>query len=174
MEQLILVNERDEAIGTMEKMEAHRSALLHRAFSVFVFNNQGQLLLQQRAAEKYHCGGMWTNTCCSHPRPEEETIAAASRRLQEEMGFTTPLKKVFDFMYQATFSNGLTEYEFDHVFVGYYDGPVQPNSAEVADYKYLYVDEIHKLIDQQPQEFTPWFHIAFPKLAHWLSWQQVA
>ena len=90
------------------------------------------------------------------------------------MGFTTPLKKVFDFVYKATFSNGLTEYEFDHVFVGYYDGPVQPNSAEVADYKYLYVDEIHELITQQPQEFTPWFHIAFPKLADWLSWQQVA
>jgi isopentenyl-diphosphate delta-isomerase len=174
MEQLILVNEHDEAIGTMEKMEAHRRALLHRAFSVFVFNNQAQLLLQQRANDKYHCGGMWTNTCCSHPRPNEETLAAASRRLQEEMGFTTPLKKVFDFVYKAPFSNGLTEYEFDHVFVGYYDGPIEANPAEVADYKYLEVDEIHRLITQQPQVFTPWFQIAFPKLMDWLSWQQVA
>jgi isopentenyl-diphosphate delta-isomerase len=156
MEQLILVNELDEAIGTMEKMEAHRSALLHRAFSVFIFNSQGQLLLQQRAAEKYHCGGMWTNTCCSHPRPKEETIAAASRRLQEEMGFTTPLKKVFDFVYKATFSNGLTEYEFDHVFVGYSDREPILNPEEAEDWKWIDLKVLQTDIQENPQSYTYW------------------
>ncbi|MEI8109771.1 MAG: isopentenyl-diphosphate Delta-isomerase [Chitinophagia bacterium] len=174
MEQLILVNEQDVAIGIMEKMEVHEKALLHRAFSVFIFNSRGELLLQQRAQEKYHCGGLWTNTCCSHPRPLEETSHAALRRLQEEMGFTTPLKKVFDFVYKAPFSNGLTEYEFDHVFVGYHDGSVQINKAEASDYKYLSVQEIQSLLSSSPEQFTPWFQIAFPKLTDWLSWQQVA
>lgn len=174
MEQLILVNEQDVAIGIMEKMEAHEKALLHRAFSVFIFNSRGELLLQQRAKEKYHCGGLWTNTCCSHPRPLEDTMQAANRRLQEEMGFTTPLKKVFDFVYKAPFSNGLTEYEFDHVFVGYHDGPVQINQTEASDYKYLSVEEVQTLLETSPDLFTPWFQIAFPKLTHWLSWQQVA
>jgi len=174
MEQLILVNEQDVAIGIMEKMEAHEKALLHRAFSVFVFNSNGELLLQKRAIEKYHCGGLWTNTCCSHPRPLEDTLQAANRRLQEEMGFATPLKKIFDFIYKAPFSNGLTEFEFDHVFVGYHDGPVQINTAEASDYQYLSVEEIQTLLETTPDQFTPWFQIAFPKLTDWLSWQQVA
>ncbi|MCA6482342.1 MAG: isopentenyl-diphosphate Delta-isomerase [Chitinophagaceae bacterium] len=174
MEQLILVNELDEMVGTMEKMEAHQKALLHRAFSIFIFNSEGEMLLQQRAVEKYHCGGLWTNTCCSHPRPEEDTAAAALRRLQEEMGFATSLKKVFDFVYKAPFANGLTEYEFDHVFFGRYDGNVEPNPREVAAVRYLKVETIQSMMEEEPNLFTPWFHIAFPKMMDWLSWQQVA
>src|SRR4249919_2186768 len=115
-QEVILVNEQNEAIGTMEKMEAHRKALLHRAFSVFIFNSKGEMLLQQRALNKYHSGGMWTNACCSHPYPEEDNLEAASRRLREEMGFATELEEIFDFTYKTVFENGLTEYEFDHVF----------------------------------------------------------
>ncbi|MFM7358544.1 MAG: isopentenyl-diphosphate Delta-isomerase [Sediminibacterium sp.] len=174
MEQLILVNELDEMVGTMEKMEAHQKAMLHRAFSIFVFNSTGELLMQQRAKEKYHCGGLWTNTCCSHPRPEEETSVAAQRRLQEEMGFSTPLKKVFDFVYHAPFSNGLTEYEFDHVYFGQYEGAILPNPKEVADFRYLKIETIRNLMEEDPSLFTPWFHIAFPKMIDWLSWQQLA
>src|ERR1700728_4574124 len=117
-EQVILVNERDEPTGSMEKMEAHRKALLHRAFSVFIFNTAGDMLLQQRAAGKYHSAGLWTNACCSPPRPGEGTRDAAMRRLYEELGFTAELKKIFDFTYRSEFENGLTEFEFDHVFVG--------------------------------------------------------
>jgi isopentenyl-diphosphate delta-isomerase len=174
MEQLILVNELDEMVGTMEKMEAHQKAMLHRAFSIFIFNSKGEMLLQQRAEEKYHCGGLWTNSCCSHPRPEEETAAAAKRRLQEELGFTTPLKKVFDFVYKAPFSNGLTEYEFDHVFFGEYEGDLKPDPKEVAAVRYLSVSTIRSMMEEEPTQFTPWFHIAFPKMMDWLSWQQVA
>ena len=130
-QKVILVDDRDNEIGTMEKMEAHYTPNLHRAFSVFVFNTRGQMLLQQRAKTKYHSGGLWTNTCCSHPYPGEEIEAAATRRLEQEMGFTTPLTKAFDFIYQATFDNGLTEYEFDHVFIGEYDGDVHPAKDEV-------------------------------------------
>src|SRR5215203_6397334 len=118
---VILVNEKDEEIGTMEKMEAHRKALLHRAFSVFIFNGRGEMLLQRRALKKYHSGGLWTNACCSHPRPGEVTADAAARRLREELGFVTTLNPAFQFVYRATFDNGLTEYEFDHVFLGKYD-----------------------------------------------------
>lgn len=114
MEKVILVNEQDEVLGVMEKMEAHEKALLHRAFSVFIFNDKHELLLQQRAFSKYHSGGLWTNTCCSHPRPGESTEAAAIRRLKEEMGFTANLEKAFSFTYKAHFENGLTEHEFDH------------------------------------------------------------
>jgi isopentenyl-diphosphate delta-isomerase len=174
MEQLILVNELDEMVGTMEKMEAHQKAMLHRAFSIFIFNSKGEMLLQQRAEEKYHCGGLWTNTCCSHPRPEEDTAAAAKRRLQEELGFTTPIKKAFDFVYKAPFSNGLTEYEFDHVFFGEYEGDLRPNPKEVAAVRYLSVNTIQSMMEEKPAQFTPWFHIAFPKMMDWLSWQHVA
>jgi isopentenyl-diphosphate delta-isomerase len=132
------------------------------------------MLLQQRAEEKYHCGGLWTNTCCSHPRPEEDTAAAAKRRLQEELGFTTPIKKAFDFVYKAPFSNGLTEYEFDHVFFGEYEGDLRPNPKEVAAVRYLSVNTIQSMMEEKPAQFTPWFHIAFPKMMDWLSWQHVA
>ena len=170
MEQVILVDEQDIAAGAMEKMEAHEKAVLHRAFSVFIFNAKGEMLLQQRAMDKYHSGGLWTNSCCSHPRPGEETIAAASRRLREEMGFETPLKKVFDFVYQASFDNGLTEYEFDHVFVGNYEGEVLPNPKEVGNYAFRTMKMIDQQLQHEPELFTAWFHIAFPKVMEW--WKQ--
>src|SRR5690348_5807899 len=120
MEQVVLVNEEDQEVGTMEKMEAHRRGVLHRAFSVFIFNKQGEMLLQQRAQEKYHSGGLWTNACCSHPRPGEEVSEGAGRRLVEELGFETELQPVFNFVYKANFENGLIEHEFDHVYFGTY------------------------------------------------------
>jgi len=167
MEQVILVDENDVAVGTMEKMEAHEKGILHRAFSVFIFNSDGEMLLQQRALIKYHSGGLWTNSCCSHPRPEEDILVAASRRLQEEMGFDTSLRKVFDFMYKSSFANGLTEHEFDHVFVGYYDGEVKPDQKEVKGYTYQPMKKVEALLQSQPDMFTAWFHIAFPKVMDW-------
>jgi len=140
--QVILVNEQDEQVGVMEKMAAHQQALLHRAFSVFIFNKEGQMLLQKRAAGKYHSPGLWTNACCSHPAPGETTDAAAKRRLQEELGFTTDLKKAFHFTYKAAFDNGLTEYEFDHVYTGVYDGPIHPDPQEASEVLFLTMDEI--------------------------------
>ncbi len=170
MEQVILVDEQDVLTGTMEKMEAHEKALLHRAFSVFVFNDREEMLLQQRAFEKYHSGGLWTNSCCSHPRPGEDTQAAAMRRLREEMGFETALTKIFDFVYKADFSNGLTEHEFDHVFVGHYDGKILPDSKEVHDFAFMSMPDIAEALRKTPERFTAWFHIAFPKVMHW--WRQ--
>lgn len=159
--EVILVDERDNPIGEMEKFEAHRLGRLHRAFSVFIFNNAGEMLLQQRAFSKYHSGGLWTNACCSHPSPGEEVSAAALRRLSEEMGFTTPLEKVFHFIYRAEFGNGLIEYEFDHVFAGVYDGDVKFNPDEVADFDFKPMHEIETLLSNSPEEFTEWFKIAF-------------
>ncbi len=161
-EDVILVNERDIPLGTMEKMEAHRKALLHRAFSVFIFNSKGEMLLQQRAGEKYHSAGLWTNACCSHPRPGEETLDAAIRRLREEMGFTVPLEKAFHFVYRTEFDNGLTEYEFDHVFIGRYDGALHPDPCEVSDYAYRSIEDIRAALLSRPESFTSWFHLAFP------------
>ena len=166
---VILVDENDQPIGTMEKMEVHQKALLHRAFSVFIFNSKGEMLLQKRAAGKYHSPGLWTNACCSHPQPGLETIAAATKRLQEEMGFTTSLNKAFDFIYKAPFDNGLTEYEFDHVLVGNYEGVILPNSEEVADYCYLSLPEIKNLLGSNASDYTAWFKIAFPKLEAYLA-----
>lgn len=166
-DEVILVNERDEPVGTMEKMEAHRKALLHRAFSIFIFNSRGEMLLQQRALNKYHSGGLWTNACCSHPAPGESTEDAATRRLQEEMGFVTPLEKVFEFSYKATFENGLTENEYDHVFTGIYDGPVKPHPQEAKDFCFKSVDDIQTSLASHPDKYTAWFHIAFPKVLTW-------
>src|SRR5215470_11031187 len=126
-QEIILVDEKDRSIGVMEKLEAHRKGLLHRAFSVFIFNSKGEMLLQQRSDEKYHSGGLWTNACCSHPAPGEDINTAAIRRLNEELGFTTSLTKIFDFIYQSSFENGLTEHEFDHVFIGLHDEPIHPD-----------------------------------------------
>lgn len=169
-EQVILVNESDEEIGFMEKMEAHEKALLHRAFSVFVFNGTGEMLLQQRASDKYHSANLWTNTCCSHPRPGETVAQAADRRLMEEMGFRTPLKKAFDFVYKAPFENGLTEYEFDHVFIGTYEGVIEPNPLEVQAHAFRSFEAIETMIQTRPEQFTSWFLIAFPKVKLW--WQE--
>ena len=161
---VILVDEHDQQIGTMEKMEVHQKALLHRAFSIFVFNDKGEILLHRRALKKYHSGGLWTNTCCSHPRPGEETLAAAENRLQEEMGFNTDLKKAFDFIYKAPFDNGLTEYEFDHVFIGNYTGKINCNPDEASDYCFKSIEEIKESMKSHPHKYTAWFKIAFPKL----------
>ena len=169
IEEVVLVNEKDEALGAMEKMAAHEQAILHRAFSVFIFNKNGDVLMQQRAHSKYHSGGLWTNTCCSHPRPGEEVVAAATRRLQEEMGFTTSLIKAFDFTYKAVFENGLTEHEFDHVIIGQYDGLVDFNPNEVAAYAFMPAQELERQIQETPERFTAWFHIAYPKLKAWMA-----
>ena len=168
MSEVILVNEKDEQIGVMDKMEAHQKGVLHRAFSVFIFNAKAEMLLQQRAEHKYHSGGLWTNACCSHPTPGEATDVAAHRRLQEEMGFTTSLIKVFDFTYRAEFDNGLTEHEFDHVYIGMYNGDTHPNPDEVQAYIYKRMEDVNKEISEQPEIFTAWFHIAFPLLEKWL------
>lgn len=153
----------------MEKMLAHERAELHRAISIFIFNEQGEMLLQQRAEKKYHSGGLWTNACCSHPRPGEEIDAAAARRLKEELGFETPLTKVFDFIYKASFDNGLTEYEFDHVFIGKYEGTIQPNINEVQDHCYKSIDEIERSLHNEPDKYTAWFHLAFPRIHEWIQ-----
>lgn len=166
--EVILVNESDEAIGTMEKIEAHRKALLHRAFSIFILNDRGEMLLQQRADNKYHSPGLWTNACCSHPAPGEDVYTAAVRRLKEELGFTAEIFPAFNFTYKADFSNGLTEYEYDHVFVGTYNGVISPDVEEVKDYKFGSLPEIERLMQEEPGRFTSWFLIAFPKLRNWL------
>ena len=164
MTEVILVNEVDEPTGTMEKIEAHKKGILHRAFSIFIFNNKGEMLLQQRSSGKYHNGGLWTNACCSHPAPGESTLIAANRRLKEEMGFTTQLEKAFDFTYKASFENGLTEHEFDHVFIGHYEGEIKVDHNEVMDYCFKPIDELKASLQSHPQKFTPWFKIAFPKI----------
>lgn len=166
---MILVNELDEPQGVMEKMEAHRKALLHRAFSVFIFNSKGEMLLQRRSLAKYHSAGLWTNACCSHPRPDEDTCQAARRRLLEELGFTTALEKVFDFTYKSAFANGLTEHEFDHVFVGYHDLAVHPNPEEVSEYRFLSPGAIKAELAAHPALYTSWFHLAFPLLKSWME-----
>jgi isopentenyl-diphosphate Delta-isomerase len=166
---VILVDEQDNELGVMDKLQAHRQPTLHRAFSVFIFNSNQEMLLQQRAAGKYHSAGLWTNACCSHPLPGETTAAAAQRRLFEEMGFNTPLEKAFDFTYQACFDNGLSEYEYDHVFAGRYDGPVHPNPEEAGNYCYMPVSEIKEWLQRRPGQFTVWFHLAFPRICNWLQ-----
>lgn len=168
MNEVILVDKHDIPVGSMDKIEAHKKALLHRAFSVFIFNSKGEMLLQQRADEKYHSGGLWTNACCSHPVPGEDTLTAASRRLKEELGFITPLTKAFTFSYRTDFENGLTENEFDHVFTGVYDGLIVADKDEVKNYQYLPIDEIEKLITDDPGKFTSWFIIAFPRIKRFI------
>lgn len=164
---VILVNENDMVMGSAEKMEAHEKGLLHRAFSIFVFNSRGEMLMQQRAIDKYHSGGLWTNACCSHPEPGEETAKAARKRLGEEMGFDIPVVQIFDFVYKATFDNGLTEYEFDHVFVGEYEGTVPYDKKEVMDVCFKSMREISHSLKTHPEKYTAWFHLAFPKLENW-------
>lgn len=160
---VILVNREDEITGYGEKMEVHRQGLLHRAFSVLVFNSRDQLLLQKRAAGKYHSPGLWTNTCCSHPRPGETPVQAAHRRLQEEMGFDCDLEFAFKFVYRAPLQHGLTEHELDHVFTGRYDGPVRPQPTEVAEYKWISPGELVPNLRQRPEDYTVWFKIIIEK-----------
>ncbi|MCB0373210.1 MAG: isopentenyl-diphosphate Delta-isomerase [Muricauda sp.] len=162
-EQVILVNEKDEPIGLMPKMEAHEKALLHRAFSVFVMNEKGETMLQQRAKDKYHSPLLWTNTCCSHQREGESNVEAGKRRLMEEMGFETDLKELFSFIYKAPFDNGLTEHELDHVMIGFYEGVPQVNPEEVADWKWMKPDAIKKDMAENPENYTAWFKIIFER-----------
>ncbi|RAJ10510.1 isopentenyl-diphosphate delta-isomerase [Chitinophaga skermanii] len=164
---VILVNEQDEPVGTMEKLEAHEKGLLHRAFSIFIFNHQHEMLLHQRATEKYHSGGLWTNACCSHPILGEDLITGAKRRLREEMGFECELTEIFSFTYKAQLDNNLTEHEFDHVLVGYYDGDIVPEKSEVQDFGYYSLDDIHHLLQTKPGQFTFWFKEAFHKVQAW-------
>jgi isopentenyl-diphosphate delta-isomerase type 1 len=157
---IILVDEQDHEVGYGEKLDVHRQALLHRAFSVFIYRHQPagiEILLQQRQHDKYHCGGLWTNTCCSHPRPGETVVAAAQRRLYEEMGLKIPLTAVGHFIYKAAFANGLTEHELDHVMVGHYDGSaLKIDAEEVAAYQWKNLDELLRELEQPAPQYTPW------------------
>ena len=168
-EQVILVNELDEQIGLMPKMEAHEKAVLHRAFSVFIFNDKHELMLQQRALSKYHSPGLWTNTCCSHQRDGESNIEAGERRLQEEMGFVTELIETTSFIYKAPFDNGLTEHEYDHVLVGYYNEEPILNLKEAAQWKWMPLEEVKVDIALHPENYTAWFKIIFSKFYEYIN-----
>lgn len=160
-EQVILVDEQDNETGLMDKMEAHQKGLLHRAISVFILNDKRELLLQQRADGKYHSPGLWTNTCCTHPRQGESVRSAAARRLQEEMGMEAKLKKAFSFIYNAPMGNGLVEHEYDHVFIGHSNSQPVPDEHEVKAWRYVSVDVLDKEIKLQPGKFTEWFKICY-------------
>jgi isopentenyl-diphosphate delta-isomerase len=168
-ENVILVNQNDEQIGLMPKMEAHEKAVLHRAFSVFVMNDKNEIMLQQRAVQKYHSPLLWTNTCCSHQRNGETNIQAGSRRLFEEMGFETTLKELFHFIYKAPFDNGLTEHELDHVMIGYYNDEPKINPEEVESWKWMSIEDVAKDIQLQPDIYTVWFKIIFDEFYHFLD-----
>lgn len=168
-EKVILVDDQDRAIGTMEKLKAHREGILHRAISVFLFDEQGRLLIHQRAAHKYHSANLWTNTCCSHPRPGEHVLDAAHRRLNEEMGMEADLSFAFSFCYRAAFDNGLTEHEFDHVFVGRCSDLPSPDPAEVAAYRWLNRSDIELDIAAQPDSYTEWFKLIYRQAFDWLA-----
>ncbi|NDL62844.1 isopentenyl-diphosphate Delta-isomerase [Acerihabitans arboris] len=157
--EVVLVNERDRCVGRMEKLQAHREGLLHRAITVYVFNPQGELLLQQRAAAKYHCGGLWSNTCCGHPTPQEDTLAAAHRRLHEEMGLRCVLTPMFDLQYRLPLPNGLIEHEFDHVFFGISAQAPNLNPDEAMAWRYQALTAVLADINQCPAMFTPWFKL---------------
>lgn len=169
LEYVILVDVNDQEIGTMEKQEAHEKGLLHRAFSVFVFNEKKELLLQQRALTKYHSAGLWTNTCCSHPRVGETIEQAAHRRLMEEMGFDCELSTKSSFIYKASFENGLTEHEFDHILVGVFNGEINFNPTEVKNFKWITLDELASDLRQNNQNYTAWFKIIFENFQKSLS-----
>ena len=168
-ENVILVDVLDNQLGLMPKMEAHEKAVLHRAFSVFIFNIKGELMLQQRAAHKYHSPLLWTNTCCSHQRDGETNIEAGKRRLEEEMGFKTDLKEVFSFVYKAPFDNGLTEHELDHVMLGRFEGEPSINPEEVASWKWMDIDLIHADLNNNPADYTVWFAIIFDRFYNHLK-----
>ena len=168
-EHVILVNEKDQEIGLMPKLEAHQKAVLHRAFSVFIFNSENELMLQQRASNKYHSPNLWTNTCCSHQRSGESNIQAGTRRLYEEMGFTTSLKEITSFIYKAPFDNGLTEHELDHIMVGYYNEDPVINSDEVEDWKWMKIEDVKTDISLNPDLYTAWFKIIFKNFYNHLN-----
>ena len=156
---VILVDSNDNAIGTMEKMEAHYKGVLHRAFSVLLLNHEGKMLLQKRSQAKYHSAGLWTNACCSHPQPGEKMQDAARRRLKEEMGIDVPTEFAYKFIYKTALGNEMTEYEYDHVFVGAYDGVPHVNNLEVEDWKYADIDWIRNDVRENPDLYTYWFKL---------------
>ncbi len=162
-EKVILVDENDNQIGLMPKMEAHEKAVLHRAFSVFIFNDKNELMLQQRALHKYHSPVLWTNTCCSHQRDGESNIEAGKRRLNEEMGFVADLRETTSFVYKAPFDNGLTEHELDHVMIGNYNEEPIINKDEVASWKWMPLEDVKVDIALRPEKYTAWFKIIFEK-----------
>ena len=166
MEYVVLVDENDNEIGQMEKQAAHIDPHLHRAFSIFLFNSKGELLMQQRALSKYHSPGLWTNTCCSHPRAGETLEEATSRRLMEEMGMTCPMHEVYTFLYKAPVGEGLTEHEFDHVFIGQSDDTPIINHEEVGSWKYMTVADLKDDIQLHPEQYTEWFKITFEEMLH--------
>lgn len=168
-EKVILVNESDEPIGLMPKLEAHEKAVLHRAFSVFILNEKNQIMLQQRAAHKYHSPLLWTNTCCSHQREGETNLEAGHRRLFEEMGIKTELRELFHFIYKAPFDNGLTEHELDHVMIGYYNQIPEINLEEAADWKWMDIEAVKADMQQNPKLYTVWFKIIFDEFYHFLE-----
>lgn len=169
IEQVILVDENDNPQGLMEKIEAHEKGILHRAFSVFIFNDKNELMLQQRALSKYHSPGLWTNTCCSHPRENEKTLDAAHRRMGEEMGFDCEIEEVFHFIYKADVGQGLIEHELDHVFIGKSQNIPQINRDEVHSWKYMPMKDIWEEMQKTPEKFTVWFRIAFDEVESHLS-----
>lgn len=169
-ERVVLVDEQDNEIGTEEKIRAHENGgKLHRAFSVFIFNSKGELMIQQRAGSKYHFGGLWTNTCCSHPRKGETTVEAGRRKLRQEMGFDTDLKEAFTFIYKAESDNGLTEHELDHVLIGTFDGEPKPNPEEADGWKWVDMDELRKDVQKNPEKYSPWFRIALDRVIEFLK-----
>ncbi len=165
-EKVILVDQNDQPIGLMNKLEAHEKALLHRAFSVFILNDKNELMLQQRAHHKYHSPLLWTNTCCSHQRENESNIQAGTRRLREEMGFETNLTEMFHFIYKAPFDNGLTEHELDHVMIGNYNGEPNINSEEVESWKWMKIEDVKLDMIEHPDAYTVWFKIIFEEFYH--------
>lgn len=167
---VILVDKDDNVIGSMEKMEAHRKGVLHRAFSVFIFNDKNQLMLQQRALHKYHSPGLWSNTCCSHPFPDEEVEDAAHRRLQEEMGIDCRIREVFSFIYKADLDQDMTEHELDHVLIGNYKDEPALNPEEVADWKWIDINELVNEMEKHPEQYTVWFRIIFKEFRRKLAY----
>lgn len=168
-EKVILVNENDEQIGLMPKIEAHEKALLHRAFSVFILNSKNEIMLQQRAAQKYHSPLLWTNTTCSHQREGETNLQAGNRRLMEEMGIQAELKELFSFIYKAPFDNGLTEHELDHVMIGYYDDAPNINREEAESWKWMSIEAVKEDMKANPDVYTVWFKIIFDEFYHYLE-----
>jgi len=164
MDQVILVDANDVQIGVAEKFHAHREGKLHRAFSIFIANDGGELLLQRRARDKYHSGGLWSNTCCSHPRPGEATLAAAHRRLREEMGFDCTLSPLYRFVYRAELDGGMIEHECDTVLIGRYDGKPAPDPVEVCDWRWIHPAALAQELAETPDRFTFWFRLAFAEL----------
>ena len=168
MANVILVNLEDSPIGTMDKLEAHQKGALHRAYSIFLFNDKNEILLQKRASDKYHSSNLWTNTCCSHPAPGEHLTTSAQNRLSQEMGITTSLRSLFSFIYKTEFENGLIENELDHILIGKFNAPPLPNPLEVSDWRYASLEEISKEIEDAPESYTFWFKEIYKRVFNYI------